>query len=230
MKPTELLLQYQHLKDRVRTLTDERDHLQARLASNPEVEAAQAEVASARERREGLARGVRELEAEVESHRGKMRTHERELMSGRIRSPSDLTRMSSEVEHMKTHVAEEEDRELELLEQLEEADEQLHGAVQHLDEVRTRVESAGPGITARLNSVDAEIDDLGRQQDALWEQVPADLQNQYRRLSRVSNPVVEVVAGACTGCRVQFTAAELQQLRRDERHTCQNCNRIVVLA
>lgn len=230
MKPTELLLQYQHLKDRARTLVDERDHLQARLASSPEVEAAAAEVDSLRQRRDELARAVRELEGEVESQRGKMRTHERELMSGRIRSPSDLTRMSAEVEHMKSHVSEEEDRELELLEQLEEAEKQLREAVQELDEVRARVERAGPGISARLKTVEAEMDDQERQQEALWNQVPPDLQQQYRRLSRLNNPVVEVVNGACTGCHVQFTAAELQQLRRDERHTCQNCNRIVVLA
>lgn len=230
MKPTELLLQYQHLKDRARTLSDEGGHLQARLASNPEVEAAEAEVAAIRQRRDEISRSVRELEDEVESQRGKMRIHERELMSGRIRSPSDLTRMSAEVAHMKSHVAEEEDRELELMEQLENAEHELRVAVQNLDELRARAESAGPGISARLRTIEGELAELEARQAGLWEQVPAGLQAEYKRQSRLSNPVVEVIDGACSGCRVQFTAAELQQLRRDERHTCQNCNRIVVLA
>jgi len=39
-----------------------------------------------------------------------------------------------------------------------------------------------------------------------------------------------MVGGQCEGCRVQLTANELQVLRRGERFTCQNCNRILVLS
>ena len=43
------------------------------------------------------------------------------------------------------------------------------------------------------------------------------------------NHAVAMVNGQCEGCRVQLTANELQVLRRGERFTCQNCNRILVL-
>ena len=55
------------------------------------------------------------------------------------------------------------------------------------------------------------------------------LQAAYRKISRIPNPVVAMVNGQCEGCRVQLTANELQVLRRGERFTCQNCNRILVL-
>ena len=49
MRPTELLLQYQRLGDRIRTLTDEARHIEQRLARDERVEAATAAVAEALE-------------------------------------------------------------------------------------------------------------------------------------------------------------------------------------
>src|SRR5919109_11892 len=137
MRPTEALLHYQRLGDRLRSLHDELDHLRSRLASNAEVDAATAAEADARRRREDAARRVREL--------------------------------------------------------------------------------------------DDEAEDLEGQIASAWAQVPPALQTQYRKLSRLANPVVPVVDGQCMGCHVQLTANELQQLKRGERSTCQNCNRILVL-
>ena len=229
MRPTEALLHYQRLGDRLRSLHDELDHLRSRLASNAEVDAATAAEADARRRREDAARRVRELDDEAEAHRGKMRAHERELMSGRIRSPSDLTRMSEEVEHMRARLAAEEDRELDAMAELEEAEKEHGKARRFLDEVRHRNEAEAPGMQARLDRLEGEAGDLEGQIASAWAQVPPALQTQYRKLSRLANPVVPVVDGQCMGCHVQLTANELQQLKRGERSTCQNCNRILVL-
>ena len=65
--------------------------------------------------------------------------------------------------------------------------------------------------------------------EALWAEIPPPLQAAYRKISRIPNPVVAMVGGQCEGCRVQLTTNELQVLRRGERFTCQNCNRILVL-
>jgi predicted CXXCH cytochrome family protein len=229
MRPTEALLHYQRLGDRLRSLHDERDHLLSRLASNPELDAATAGEADAQRRREAAARRVRELDDEAEAHRGKMRAHERELMSGRIRSPSDLTRMSEEVEHMKARLAAEEDRELDAMVELEEAEKEHDQARRFLDQVRRRTEADAPGMQTRVERLEGEAAELEAEIASVWALVPAGLQTQYRKLSRLANPVVPVVDGQCTGCHVQLTANELQQLKRGERSTCQNCNRILVL-
>src|SRR5438105_6652068 len=128
MRPVELLLQYQKLGDRLSTLTDERDHLESRLARDEASERALAILAETQERQSELASRLRAVEAEVEGHRAKMKGHERELMSGRIRSPSDLMKMNDEVGHMKAALAEEEDSELELMTDLESADAELSAA------------------------------------------------------------------------------------------------------
>jgi predicted nucleic acid-binding Zn-ribbon protein len=229
MRPTELLLQYQRLGDRIRTLTDEATHIEQRLARDERVEAATAAVAEALERRDQLARELREMDMDVEGHRTKMKSHEKELMSGRIRSPSDLTKMSEEVGHMKARLAEEEDREFDLMAALESAEAELAAARKELADAQAAVEAATPKLQGRLQIIQAETADLEQQREAIWAEVPAPLQAAYRKISRIPNPVVAMVNGQCEGCRVQLTANELQVLRRGERFTCQNCNRILVL-
>jgi uncharacterized protein len=229
MRPTELLLQYQRLGDRISTLEDEGRHIEQRLANDERVEAATAAVAAALEKRDQLARQLREMDLDVEGHRAKMQNHEKELMSGRIRSPSDLTKMSEEVGHMKARLAEEEDREFELMSALEAADAELASARQELADGQALVESAAPKLQGRLRVIQGEVAELDLQREAIWAEIPPPLQAAYRKISRIPNPVVAMVNGQCEGCRVQLTANELQVLRRGERFTCQNCNRILVL-
>lgn len=228
MNGTELLLQYQKLGDRVATLTDEQAHIERRLARDEAAEAAAIEVSAATELRDDLARQLRAVDQEVEGHRATMKSHDRELMSGRIRSPSDLTRMSAEVDHMRASLAIEEDRELELMSALEEAEARLSTARAVLEAARSASEAAAPGLRDRLSAIQSELEGLESEREALWADVPERARAAYRKLARVPNPVVAMVAGQCEGCRVQLTANELQQLRRGERFTCQNCNRVLV--
>jgi predicted nucleic acid-binding Zn-ribbon protein len=229
MRPTELLLQYQRMGDRVRTLTDEASHIEQRLARDQRVEDAIAAVADAQEKRDELARQLREMDLDVEGHRSKMKSHEKELMSGRIRSPSDLTRMSEEVGHMKASLAEQEDREFDLMAALEAAEAELASAQEELADAQASVEAAAPKLQGRLKVIEGEVAELELQREGLWVEIPAPLQAAYRKISRIPNPVVAMVNGQCEGCRVQLTTNELQLLRRGERFTCQNCNRILVL-
>jgi predicted nucleic acid-binding Zn-ribbon protein len=230
MNGTELLLQYSKLGDRLATLADERRHIEARLAHDEATEAARSREVELLERRDALARELRALEMDVETHRAKMKSHDRELMSGRIRSPSDLTRMSVEVEHMKASIGLQEDRELELMTALEEADADLAASRLALSSAEERVAQARPHLEARLTTIAQDVADLEEEREALWTGVPEPARAAFRKLSRVAHPVVAMVAGQCEGCRVQLTANELQQLRRGERFTCQNCNRILVPA
>jgi len=193
------------------------------------VETATAAVPAALEKRDQLARELREMDLDVEGHRAKMKSHERELMSGRIRSPSDLTKMSEEVGHMKARLVEEEDREFELMSSLEAAEAELASARQELSDAKAAVEAAAPKLQGRVRVIEGEVAELELQRETIWAEIPAPLQAAYRKISRIANPVAAMVNGQCEGCRVQLTANELQVLRRGERFTCQNCNRILVL-
>jgi len=131
---------------------------------------------------------------------------------------------------MKAALKEEEEREFEVMSALDDAEAALGNARATLEAATAAAATAAPGLASRLAVVIAEIADFEARREELWAEVPDDLRAAYRKIARIPHPVAAMVNGTCEGCRVQLTSNELQQLRRGDRFTCQNCLRILVQA
>jgi predicted nucleic acid-binding Zn-ribbon protein len=228
--PAELLLRHARLDERGQATAAEIDRLEGRLASNPEADRIEAGLTQARATQGEVALRLRERDREREDHRSKMRARERELMSGRIRNPTELMQMSDEVDHMKARLADEENQELALMEDAERADAEVKQLERDLQASRSAAEAAAPELRARLEQARAELSETESEREEVWRQVPAPYQAAYRRV-RVRPPVAEVSGGQCRACRVAVTSSQMQQLRRgDAIVTCDNCGRLLVVA
>src|SRR6266851_4828828 len=160
---------------------------------------------------------------EREAHRTKLRSREKELMSGRIRNPTDLMQMSEEVKHMKARFVEEEDAEMRLMEDADAADEAVRLATAHLAESRRRSAAEEPTLREELEGWRAELAEVEAERDSVWEQVPPAAQTAYRRM-RMHPPVAKVVNNQCAACHVTVTSSGMQILRKgDEIVHCENC-------
>jgi predicted nucleic acid-binding Zn-ribbon protein len=230
VKPAQLLLEYQRLVERERALRDDISRVESRLESDPEVVRLEEGVQEARAAQSAVATRLRESDHEREDHRTKLRSRERELMSGRVRNPTDLMQMSAEVQHMKARFAEEEEAELQLMEDAETADEALREASASLEETRKRSSEEEPVLREELAAWRAELTEVEADRDRAWEQVPPAYQSAYKRL-RVRPTVAPVLNNQCTACHVTVTSSGMQLLRKgDELVQCENCGRILVLA
>jgi predicted nucleic acid-binding Zn-ribbon protein len=230
VKAGELLLRYERLEERGQALDDELGILRDRLARDPEVERVRAAHEEARAAHEHARHRLESMDREMNVHLSRMRAHERELMSGRVRNPGDLTRMSTEVEHMKAALAEEEDRELEVMAEVERTESEVARAEAALSAAVRRSEETRPRLESRIAAIEREIEGLKAEQAGIWEEVPVDYRSEYRRLApRVHPPVAEASGGVCQACHVALTPSELQQVKRgDHLLTCQSCSRILV--
>ncbi len=232
MKPAQLLLQYQRLVERERALRENIERLSSRLEADPEVLSREETLAAARSAQEAATERLQASDHERETHRTRLRTREKELMSGRIRNPTELMQMSEEVQHMKARFAEEEDAELQLMEAAESADEAVRAASSELETERKRSAEEDPGLRADLEAFQAELADVEAERDKVWEQVPQVARDTYGRV-RV-RPAVSEVRGEnqCSACRVTVTSSGMQTLRKglDDLVRCENCGRILVLA
>ena len=227
-KPALLLLEHQRLLERERGLRDNIERANARLESDPEVVEREETLAAARAAQEAASALVRESDHEREAHRTRLRTREKELMSGRIRSPSELLQMSDEVKHMKERFAEEEDAEMKLMEDADAADEAVRDATSHLDEARKQSASEEPEIRSELETWTAELAEVESERDTVWEQVPPAAQAAYSRM-RMRPAVAQVINNQCSACHVTVTSSGMQKLRGgDELVHCENCGRILV--
>jgi len=227
-KPALLLLEHQRLLERERGLRDNIERANARLESDPEVVEREETLVAARTAQDAASALVRESDHEREAHRTRLRTREKELMSGRIRSPSELLQMSDEVKHMKERFAEEEDAEMKLMEDADAADEAVREATSDLDRTRKQSASEEPEIRSELETWTAELAEVESERDTVWEQVPPAAQAAYSRM-RMRPAVAQVINNQCSACHVTVTSSGMQKLRGgDELVHCENCGRILV--
>ena len=227
-KPAQLLLEHQRLVERERGLRDNIERANSRLESDPEVVEREETLAEAHVVQAAAAARVRESDHEREAHRSRLRTREKELMSGRIRNPTELLQMSDEVKHMKERFAEEEDAEMKLMEDADAADEALREATNQLEQARKQSAADEPEIRSELKTWAAELADVESERDAVWEQVPPPTQAAYSRM-RVRPAVAQVINNQCSACHVTVTSSGMQKLRGGEELVhCENCGRILV--
>ena len=230
-KPAQLLLQHQRLVDRERVLRDNIERIESALASDPEVVQLEEKVEAARAAQQAVASRLHESDRAREDHRSRLRSREKELMSGRIRNPTELMQMSEEVQHMKARFAEEEEAELHLMEEAESADDAVRNSTSELDAARAQSATEEPALKEELEALRAELQEVEAERDQVWAQVPPVAQAAYRRV-RIQPAVAEVVGSQCQACRVTVTSSGMQTLRKgsDELVHCENCGRILVLA
>jgi len=86
VKPAQLLLQYQRLVDRERVVRDSIERIESRLQSDPEVGRLEEIFEAARVKQQAAAARLGDSDKAREDHRTRLRSRERELMSGRIRN------------------------------------------------------------------------------------------------------------------------------------------------
>src|SRR5712692_8417954 len=181
VKPTQLLLQYQQLVDRERVLRDSIERIESRLQSDPDVVRLEEVFEATRAKQQAAAARLGDSDRAREDHRTKLRSRERELMSGRIRNPTELMQMSDEVQHMKARFAEEEEAELRLMEDAEEADDAMRVALADLSAARGRLAEDTPVLQAELESLRSEQAEVEGEKERIWAEVPAAAQTAYSR-------------------------------------------------
>src|SRR2546427_9440300 len=157
MKPAQLLLRYHAFVERERALRDQIERLESRLQSDPEVVTLEEALQEARSAQDAVAARLRDSDHTREDHRSRLRTREKELMSGRIRNPTELMQMSEEVAHMKARFAEEEEAELQLMEDAEAADQAARAATAALEAARRESAAEEPALSADLETWTAEL-------------------------------------------------------------------------
>jgi predicted nucleic acid-binding Zn-ribbon protein len=231
MNAPELALHHQRLDQRAAHLRAQIERVRAELAADPVAERLARQVADGQAARRDMDLRLRERERDAAAVLARLRRRERELMSGRIRNPTELMKLNEEVEHLKAAVGREEDAELELMESQERLEADLARLTSELTAQRERTAAAAPGLTGRLERLERELTEVEAERDATWERVPPEWREAYRRvMNRQPDPVAEAVHGQCQACRVAVTSSGMQALRRAGLVHCDNCGRILVVA
>jgi predicted nucleic acid-binding Zn-ribbon protein len=227
----------------VQELDAKADHLRHRLAHLPEdaeLRALQAErreldgrARDLRVRVDDLEREQRKADADVEHVKARRRRDQERMDSGSVPNPKDLQRMQHELVSLDRRIGDLEDVELEVMEQLEQAQADLAAARSRLADAEKRSESLTAVRAERVAEVTAELDSVAGERATTAAGLPADLLALYDRLRTQRGGVgaAALRSRRCLGCSLEVNAADLATIRAaapDEVLRCEECGRILV--
>ncbi len=227
----------------VQTLDAKGDLLRHQRASLPEL----AEIASLSATRAEVADQIRDqqivvddlnsaqrkADADVEQVKAR-RTRDQDRMSqGLISNPKDLERMQHELETLERRISTLEDEELEVMEQLEDAQKLLDDLKQQVAGADERLAVLTAARDERTTEIDQELDGLTAQRAPAVEGMPEDLLALYEKLrtNRRGVGVAELRQRRCSGCQLTIDNAEIEVIRKapsDLVIRCEECSRILV--
>jgi predicted nucleic acid-binding Zn-ribbon protein len=173
------------------------------------------------------------LEEQIEVARARRTELERRMFGGQVSAARDLQAMDEEVKHLVHRISELEDREIEIMEELEPIDADLEALSTERDALRSdRVRLQG-AIAAALERIDADVGAENAARAAAAAAVPADLLARYERLrtTLAGTGAARLVGGSCSGCHLSLPAMEMDRIHKappDEVIICDQCGRILV--
>ena len=188
-----------------------------------------------RERRQALARSEHELEAEVQGVAAKAQEAEDKLYSGSITSPKELAAQQDEVRLLRERQAGLEEREMTLLEEIEE----LEGVIAENRTARERSDAQAAEIREAIRKAEGEIDtelaSLASERAPWLPQIPQAILDEYERLRSSPKLGGRVAAqlgdGRCDGCGIKLPVLEYKRMREQPEEAvlrCVSCRRVLV--
>jgi predicted nucleic acid-binding Zn-ribbon protein len=229
------LLDIQELDSRAAQLR----HAKANLPQTAEIAAVTAErravADQARDARiivDDLTAAQAKAEADVETVRTRRRRDQERMDSGAVANPKDLDRMQHELATLDRRIGVLEDEELELMEQLEEAQTALTALEKSLTGFDERLAALAEARDEKAAALDAQLAEVTAERPGTVAGMPADLLALYDKL-RVSKGIgaAELRARRCGGCQLELDTAELGRIKAlpsNEVVRCQECSRILV--
>lgn len=180
-----------------------------------------------------LTAAQKKADADVEQVKTRRARDRRRMDEGQVSNPKDLERMQSELSSLERRISVLEDEELEVMEQLEEAQTGLDQLAARIAETDERLTALASARDEKLADLDRELDEVTAHRAPTAEGIPEDLLALYERLRKTKDGVgaAELRARQCGGCRLTLDAAELAEIRQapdSQVVRCEECQRILV--
>lgn len=180
-----------------------------------------------------LEREQRKADAEVELVRTRKTRDEERLNSGVITNPKDLSSIQHELVAIERRITVLEDAELEVMESLETAQNDLSEVEAALAELDTERSDVTAERDAEFARIDAELESHAADRADVAQRVPDELLALYDKLRSqyAGLGAAALRARKCEACRLELNSADLRDIAEqaaDDVVRCPECSRILV--
>lgn len=180
-----------------------------------------------------LAAAQEKADADVEQVKARRQRDQQRIDSGAIANPKDIERMQHEMETLERRISVLEDEELEVMEQLEEAQEVLRRLQEEMHATDERLAELTEARDVQAGEVKAELALVETRRSPIVDELPDDLLALYEKLRASKGGVgaAALRARQCGGCMLTLDPSELARIKGlgdDEVVRCEECQRILV--
>lgn len=180
-----------------------------------------------------LERSQSKFDSEIDLVRQRRARDEERLSSGAITNPKDLSSLQHELGALDRRISTLEDEELEIMEQLEDAQSRYAAVSSEVERVGAELEQETAARDAAVQVIDAEAASVREARDELAAQVPSDLRDLYDKVRSQHGGLgaAALRARRCEGCHLEINGADLRELADkpdDEVLRCPECSRILI--
>ncbi len=175
-----------------------------------------------------LANRRRNLEGQVDLLRSKLSRFKDQLMA--VKTNKEYTAMLHEIQMAEDQIRSEEDKILEVMEEMEDKEMDLKGAEQEMLRKSAEIQESIRKTSESAPLLELELTRL-REEKALTEShVGAELLSRYRRIAEARKGIAlaEAKDELCSACHVRIRPQMYADLLRTENiHSCDSCSRIL---
>jgi predicted nucleic acid-binding Zn-ribbon protein len=214
---------------------DERQHrieaIRAALRGNAELNAAQVAHDAAKSRLAGLEKRGRDLEWDVGDRSNRITELDKKLYGGTVTNPKELAGLQTEIEHLRTALAEVEEKALGALSQVEEARDESAARERALSGLQARWKSEERALKTEGQGLVASLQELKGRRPQLSAAVSPVSLARYEDLRKRLNglAVARVDRNICLGCRTSVPTAQVQMARQGQLAHCPSCGRFLTV-
>ncbi|MFC1972059.1 zinc ribbon domain-containing protein [Chloroflexota bacterium] len=207
------------------------NHLTSQLGESAVVIQARNRLASAQQNLVELKRQQHTTEGEIEDLTARIAPEDQKLYSGRITNTKELSNIQREVDILKAHRSQLEDKALETMENIEQTDNEVTASAKELSQFETEWQDQQKHLSVDIEQINTILANLRQKRQALSDSIDPQILTLYEKLSKQKGTAVSRVGqGICGGCRISLSTATMQQVRSGKPVQCTNCGRILYLA
>lgn len=189
---------------------------------------AQAQLEAAKLKVKQLETERKQLELEVEGQKGKIEKYA--LQQFQTKKNEEYRALAHEIENCKAAIVKFEDKQIDLMEQIETAQKEALRVTAATQQALKEVESQKTNLTTKEQRLKAELQELKADYGRLEAAVEEGVRERYTRLRKQkgANTVVGISHSVCGGCHMRLPMqVVLQTQAQQEIVQCPNCGRIL---
>ena len=192
---------------------------------------AQSRLANEKQELDELKRRHREAEAEVDDLLSKISEIETRLYGGKITNPKELSNLQHEANTIKARCEDFENKTLEIIDRVEEAEKTVAGSTGDYRELEERWQREQQQLATDIAGLKNSLAELKLKREQLSKQIEPSALALYERIrQQKKQAVVKVEQGICRACRISLSASILQKARSGQPVQCGTCGRIVYIS